>query len=368
MKKLNAVFTGIFLLIIALPFLFMDRKSAVSEKENRTLAAFPRVITSDGRIDSENIAKFPRMADSYINDRFGFRNTFTTLAAAVNTTKIINGYVVTGKNDWLFYSRSDDGNNIADFFKLNLLTKTEISRFIENIDRRRRWCEDNGIKFIFLIAPNKHNVYPEYYPFARPEGITRTEQIMAALPDTLKDTVIYPLDSLLQHKGGQNPLYFETGTHWNMAGAYLVYELLLDRIKQLFPQTSFPAIDFVTEISYDDSDSIAFMSGFSSYGKTTAPVMRPVEGWERYYRYTKNEDRNSIIIENTDTALPRAVIFRDSFFMALEPFTSTLFSSAEYHWRWFTEQDKQTILQNKPDIIIWDVVERATAGIRHLPW
>jgi hypothetical protein len=257
---------------------------------------------------------------------------------------------------------------------MNLFTKTEISRFIENIDRRRQWCEDNNIKFIFLIAPNKHNVYPEYYPFARPDGITRTEQIMAALPDMLKDTVIYPLDSLLQHKGGQTPLYFETGTHWNMAGAYLAYKMLFDRIKQLFPQTTFPAIDFVTEISYDDSDSIAFMSGFSSYGKTTAPVMRPVEGWERYYRYTKNEEKDGavgkggIVIENTGTALPRAIIFRDSFFMALEPFVSTLFSSAEYHWRRFSEQEKQAILQNKPDIIIWEVVERYMAGIPYSEW
>ncbi|MDR2491043.1 MAG: hypothetical protein LBD20_06545 [Spirochaetaceae bacterium] len=367
MKKLNISFICIFLLIITLPFLFMDRKSTISKKENRTLAAFPHIVTSDGRIDSEHISKFPRMADSYINDRFGFRNTFTSLAAAANTTKKINGHVIIGKNDWLFYSRYDDGNNIADFFKLNLFTQTEITRVIESIDRRRRWCEAHGIKFIFLIAPNKHNVYPEYYPFARPEGITRTEQIMAALPAALKDTVIYPLDSLLQNKGGQTPLYFETGTHWNMTGAHLAYKILFDRIQQLFPQTTFPAIDFVTEICYDESDSIAFMSGFSSYGKPTTPVMRPVEGWDKYYHCIKNggkDGADGIIIENTDIALPRAIIFRDSFFMALEPFVSTLFSYAEYHWRRFSEQEAQDILQNKPDIIIWEVVERSMAGIR----
>ncbi|MDR2479513.1 MAG: hypothetical protein LBD48_09400, partial [Treponema sp.] len=305
MKKLNIIFTGIFLLIITLHFLFMDRKTTVAEKENRTLAAFPRIVTSDGRIDRAHIAKFPRLADSYINDRFGFRNTFTTLAAALNKMyKRINGNVVLGKNDWLFYSRVDDGNNITDFFKLNLFTQTEISRFIENVDRRRQWCENNNIQFIFLIVPNKHNVYPEYYPFARPDGITRTEQIMAALPDRLKDTVMYPLDSLLQHKGGQTPLYFETDTHWNMAGAYLAYEMLFDRIKQLFPAAAFPEISFVTEISYDASGDIVPMSGFSSYGKRTIPAMRPVEGWERYYRYTKNEGkdgRDGVVTENADS-------------------------------------------------------------------
>jgi hypothetical protein len=231
---------------------------------------------------------------------------------------------------------------------------------------REQWHQ-----IFFLIAPNKHNVYPEFYPFERPDGITRTEQIMAALPDTLKDTVIYPLDILLQHKGGQTPLYFETGTHWNMTGAHLAHEILLGRIQQLFPQTSFPAINFVTEISYDDSDSIAFMSGFSSYGKTTAPVMRPVAGWERYYRYTKTagkDGRGGIVTENTDTSLPRAIIFRDSFFTALLPFTSTLFSSAEYLGRRFTGEEAQAILQNKPDIIIWEIVERFMAGVLYSEW
>jgi hypothetical protein len=372
MKKLNAIFTGIFLLIITLPFLFMDRKTTVAEKENRTLAAFPRIVTSDGRIDNEHIAAFPRMADDYINDRFGFRNTFTALAAAVNKmSKTINGYVVIGKNGWLFYSRYEDGNNIADFFKLNLFTQAEVNQFIENIDRRRQWCENNDIKFIFLIAPNKHTVYPEYYPFARPQGITRTEQIMAALPDRLKDTVMYPLDILLKHKSGQTPLYFETDTHWNIAGAYRAYEILFEHIKQLFPQTAFPAINFVSEISHDASGDMVTMSGFSSYGKRTVPDMRPVEGWEQYYRYTKNEGKGGqygIVTENTDAALPRAVIFRDSFFSALEPFTSTLFSSAEYHWRWFTGQEAQAILQNKPDIIIWEIVERRMEGVPSFRW
>ena len=372
MKKSNTIFAVIFVLIILLPFLFMDHKTEVSKKENRNLSTFPRILTNDGRIDSEHINKFPRLADSYINDRFGFRNTFISLANTVQkTSKIINNSVVIGKNEWLFYVRPTDGNNIPDFFKLNLFTETELNQFITSIDRRRQWCENNNIKFIFLIAPNKHNVYPEYYPFERPKGITRTEQIIAALPEHLKDTVIYPLDSLLQHKGGQTPLYFETDTHWNMAGAYFAYEILLNRMQQTFSQTNFPKIDFVTEISYDTSGDIVPRLGFSSYGKRTIPKMRPVEGWEQSYRYTKNEGLTGIggiIIENTNPSLPRAIIFRDSFFYALEPFTSTLFSSAEYHWRWFTEQDTQAILQNKPDIIIWEVVERSTAAIQYSLW
>jgi hypothetical protein len=347
----------------------MDRKSVISEKENRVLAEFPRLFIHDGKADNLNINNIPREMDGYINDRFGFRAVFVSLANHLNkTTKTTNGHVIIGKEGWLFYSKLDDGNNIDDFFKLNLFTETEVQLFIENIQKRYEWCRNNDIEFIFLIAPNKHNVYPEYYPFERPEGITRTEQVMAALPESLKDVVIYPLDCIRQNKTSAMPLYFETDTHWNMAGAYCAFDMLFARVKRLFPKTGFPDLSLVTDISHDSSGDIPPMSGFTGYGKRTIPDMHPVEGWERYYHYKKNDGRNGVMTENNDTALPKAIIFRDSFFTALEPFTSSLFSSAEYNWRFFNEQEKKYIMENKPDIIIWEIVERGTAGIPYSEW
>ena len=82
-----------------------------------------------------------------------------------------------------------------------------------------------------------------------------------------------------------------------------------------------------------------------------------------YFQYVKNDGRNGVIAKNNDLSLPKAIIFRDSFFTQLEPFTSTIFSSAEYHSRWFTEADKNYILENKPDVIIWEMVERSMSRI-----
>jgi hypothetical protein len=371
MKKLNILFINCFLLIISLPFFFMDRKNTISKHENRNLAAFPHFFTSDGRFDRPIIGNFPQAVDNYINDRFGFRSMFVSLANSLNkSTKKINGSVIIGKDGWLFYSSASD--NIRDFFKINLFTEPEVRLFIDHIIKRYEWCKDNGIEFVFLIAPNKHNVYPEYYPFERPKGITRTGQIMAALPEHLKDVVVYPLDYLLQNKTGELPLYFETDTHWNMAGAYCAFEVLSYRVKQLFPENHFPAPDFVTDVRYDSpgGGDIPPMSGFASYGKRTVPGMRPVNGWESYFHYTKNEGVNGIIVNNNDQSLPKAIVFRDSFFNALQPFTSTLFSSTEYKklWQWFNEQEKEYILENKPDIIIWEIVERSIAGIPYSEW
>jgi hypothetical protein len=364
MKRISIIFTGVFLSLISLPFVFMDHKSVVSEKENRNLAAFPNFKNDD----NVNTANFTKYLDEYISDRFGFRNIAVSFGNNISKAgKAINGDVVVGKNDWLFYSSHEDGYNIADFFKINLFTDDEINRFIHNIEARLEWCNENNIKFIFLIAPNKHNIYPEYYPFERPDGITRTDQIIAALPDNLKDIVIYPRDYLLQNKVAA-PLYYETDTHWNMAGAHHAFEIIFDRLKNDFPNTQFPELKFTTEITYGHEDDMGHMSGFTDYGNTTIPNVSPQGGWESFYKYIKNKGREGVVTENDDKTLPKAIIYRDSFFSALEPFTSSVFSGAEYNWRGFSASEKGYILEHKPDIIIWETVERGTAGIPRLEW
>jgi hypothetical protein len=346
----------------------MDNKSIVSEKENRSLMTFPNII-EEGKINALVIKNFFPSIDKYINDRFGFRDAAISFANNIFTVgKTINGNVVVGKNGWLFYSDPKDGNNIADFYKMNLFTDDEIKQFIETIEKRREWCNENNIKFIFLIAPNKHNIYPEYYPFERPSGITRTEQIITVLPHSLKDVVIYPRDYLIQNKDNDLPLYFETDTHWNMASGDHVFTILFERVKRSFLDIQFPKNKFITEISYDSSGDMVHMLGFTSYGKRTIPMVYPQGGWESLYRYIKNEEDNGVITENNDQTLPSAIIYRDSFFWALEPFMSSIFSYTEYNWRWFSESEKEYILEHKPDIIIWEVVERSIGSIPNFEW
>jgi hypothetical protein len=290
MKHASYVFTLAFLAIIALPLVFIDTKSTVSENENRTLAAFPNVI-------DEGILRFPKLLDDYIGDRFGFKNEAVTFINSINQKggSIQQGDIIFGKEGWLFYSKPEDGNNINDFLKINLFSQGQITQLITNIEDRLAWCNDNGIKFIFLIAPNKHNIYPEYYPLERPDGITRTEQIMDALPDNLKDAVLYPRDYILSKKTAPMPVYFETDTHWNMLGASYAYELIFEKLKGDFPHTLFPEIEFKMDVAYDSSGDIVPMSGFTSYGKRTIPNIHPEEGWSSYYSYTKNEGTNGVI-------------------------------------------------------------------------
>ena len=56
------------------------------------------------------------------------------------------------------------------------------------------------------------------------------------------------------------------------------------------------------------------------------------------------------------SALPRAVIFRDSFFSRLAPFTSEHFSRAVYLWQ--NDFDANIVSQEHPDVVIQEIVGR----------
>ncbi|MEQ1871899.1 MAG: hypothetical protein ABL961_17915, partial [Vicinamibacterales bacterium] len=63
-----------------------------------------------------------------------------------------------------------------------------------------------------------------------------------------------------------------------------------------------------------------------------------------------------IITEIPGSTLPRLVMFRDSFTSALAPFLSEHFSRAVYLWQ--NDFDAAVIEQEKPDVVLHEIVGR----------
>ena len=350
------------LFVLFVPIFTFNIQDVISEKENRYLTSFPAII-KDNHLNSN----FFKECNSYFSDRFGLRQYFIAINNLVNTKLHANKGIqaLQGKNGWYFYINKADGDNYADFMKQNLLLPETLMMFKENVKNTADWCEANGIKTIFLICPNKHNIYSEFYPFPRPDGITRADQLTTVFNE-LGVNYIFPRDYILLKKtSSKYPLYYETDTHWNPLGAYCAFELLKTKIEALFPIIDFPEISYKISIEYSDTagDILPMMN--VSKSKSTRPSLSPNgETNADYYEYIKNDGRH-VITKGKNRALPRAIIFRDSFFIALEPFTSPLFSEAEYIWRAFSDSDKEYILKNKPDIIIFEEVERHGTNLVH---
>lgn len=344
------------LVILVLPIIFFDSKTTESQQENRNLAQRPNLFSNN----SFNAKVFSEY-DNYLQDRFGGRKSFISLNSKLNkflhsNASNFNDLAIKGKLNWYFYIADE---NLADFFKKNLLTKPEKLEFSKTIKATADWCQAQNIQCIFLVCPNKHSVYPEFYPFRRPSGATRADQL-SQIFEKLGVNYIFPRDYLISKKSSFDfPLYYETDTHWNKEGAYLASLLLKGKIQSLFPNVNFPDIEYETKLDYitEGSDIPALLN--LKGDNTTVPVLYPKNHNDTdFYKYLKNDGRNGVHTEGTNSSLPRALIFRDSFFTALEPFISPLFSEAEYNWHYFREDDKDYVREFKPDIIIFETVER----------
>lgn len=346
-----------------LPILLFDRKASISTGENRTLTSRPKLIM-DNKLNENLFNDF----DKYFNDHFGFRMPLITLNRMIKyellRSSVCPDAAIRGKEGWWFYIAKSGNDNLRDYLKKNLLNENELNLFKKRINDITSWCDEKNIKYLFVICPNKHSVYSEYYPIKRPNGITKADQIVSVFNE-LKVPLIFPRDYFISKKKDYPfPLYFETDTHWNSMGAFLSYKLIREKITKEFPRFDFPNIDYSTEVgsslTYGD---ILRIIGIKR-GKSTQVNVIPTESGSLCYSYKYREERDKVLCtENINKELPRAMIFRDSFFIRLEPFVSPMFSEAEYKWKLFRDEDKEYILRYKPDIIIFEVVE---GGAQHL--
>jgi hypothetical protein len=345
----------------------------VSKAENRLLAVIPDIMSDKG-LDFDVIQNIPKYIDGYLNDRFGFRNESIIIINNLNYKlfkKAEINNVLFGKDGWLYYLKNEGHDTFADFNKSNILSENNLKKIYLQLESRFNWCKSNGIEFFFIIAPLKHSIYPEYYPFPRPTGESRTDQIINNMPEHLRDRIIdLRNDFLLKKDSSDTDLYYKVGVHWNYLGSFYAYNNLLKKIRGHFQDINFPGIEFNIN-KYEDPGEDSWLTKLHLYKfpefKQNVVNYEPVYGWDNYYNVSMNE--RSIVTENKNHGLPRAIVFRDSFFNWMMPYASAgIFSSAEYFWRQFSEDYKEYILSEKPDIIVWEVFEAYLDRLLNPSW
>ncbi|HEX7555942.1 MAG TPA: hypothetical protein VF338_04905, partial [Leptolinea sp.] len=91
-------------------------------------------------------------------------------------------------------------------------------------------------------------------------------------------------------------------------------------------------------------------------GEITEPFIALHARFEKPSLGLKNSPVGQMITVMPDAALPKAVIFRDSFFNGLQPFTSEHFSRVVYVSGF--QVDFELIKEEQPQIVILEVAER----------
>lgn len=202
-KKFIAVIFAIILITIPLLTSF-SKKSDFSERENRSLATFPKFSLASV-MDSSYMKNF----DSYISDHFFIRDFWVQLKSNLELftlKKENNSIILTNKNTLVEDLKKPDDR------KLN-----------QNIDGIIRFSENNpDAKIYTAIAPTSCDIYSDYLPYGKQTWSQNSviNKFYKSINNNAFGIDIYT--TLLSNK--DQYIYYSTDHHWTSLGAFYAYK------------------------------------------------------------------------------------------------------------------------------------------------
>jgi len=358
---------ALFLAAIAAPpvaWIAAPERSGDLAREFRLPAPPPRLEASWDAVEA-----LPASFDAWYGDTFGLR---TSLIRWHNRAKLeLLGVtptpeLVLGEDGWLFTTVH---NGVEVWRGVDPLSSRELEVWRRVLEERREWLARRGIGYVFAVASNKESIYPERMPAdLNRVGPTRLDQLVEHLERRSGFRLLDLRSVLLEAKrrsAGEGDVYFELGTHWNDRGALYAYQALVRRASEVLPPR-FAGVEprSLAELELrptaDQGDSWA--GRLYMEDRLRQPNVELV--FEKRARHVPlDPDRpQDVAAEIDDPALPRAVVFHDSFGEKLRPLLSEHFSRVAYHW--VADFDTAAIERERPDVVIQLMVERGLVGYR----
>lgn len=361
-RAATVLLCGLFLVLLWLPAFdsaFKLDKSPVPI-ENRAPARFP--VWGPG---PQGLRQYLAGLEAYFNDHFGFRKLFIRAHGYFQRKVFRQGSpdVLIGRDQWLFYV----GNRAVDYhLGTELLSVKQLRKWQELLEKRRDWLAQRGIKYLFVVPPNKESIYPEYLPeWANKAGAaTELDQLLAHM--RAHSTVeILDLRPPLIEARKRGRIYQITDTHWNYIGAFAGYrEIILALAKQLPGLEPLGIEAFEPRSAQRPGGDLARMLA----QEQAMPEKELVTLAPRPYlpklevksdpailpkKWVPEEEPLSI--ENPSQKY-KAVVFRDSFCDFLTPFLGYNFKRIVFIWQ--RPWDLSVIEHEKPDVVIDEMLER----------
>ncbi len=235
MRRTNRALAGLFLLLLWLPMLdsVFHFDWTASLNENRRMAEWPELPRS-----WHGLQAYAGGLEAYYNDHFGCRKCLVQwhnkLKWSLFREKIAGDVrLLPGKDGWLYYTEGD----MVDHYTGELqFTPEQLHDWQVLLEKRRDWLAKRGIKYLFVVAPDKHTIYPEYLPDwikkVRPQ--TKLDQFIAYMREHSTVPVLDVRDVIRAAKT-PHPVYMRTDTHWNDIGAFVAYQKLVESMARQLP-------------------------------------------------------------------------------------------------------------------------------------
>lgn len=333
--------------------------------EKRKMAEMP---TLDGSFTS--LREFPAKFSKYYDDNFGLREALIgwhnhAKGMLLHLSPARNAII--GKQGWLFLG---DGNIVADYRATHPFTSEELERWRIVLEGKRNWLAAQGIRYLFVVAPDKHSIYPEFMPdhINRVGKETCLDQLVAYLK-AHSDVDILDLRPALRQVKDTSRVFHKTDTHWNEQGAYIAYQEIMKRLSRVDPSLASLSISefrYVEETT--EGHDLASMMGLRSVFREENVHLVPKNpncareakiSLDPRYSWPEYTPDHAPYARECERSRRRAVFFQDSFGTALVPFFSEHFSRTVYIWDYpGYEVMNSAIRQERPDIVIEERVER----------
>jgi hypothetical protein len=345
-------------------FLHLDKSHMPNE--NRAMARFPEFQSG-----LEGFHNYIAGLELYYNDHFGFRSRLIRWQHRwkwVLFKESSTQDTITGRDGWLFYS----GAGMIEIEKgINRFTPDQLKAWQQLLESRRDWCVRHGCAYIFVIASDKHSVYPEYLPdwllpVSKP---TKLDQFFAYMK-TNSTVPVLDLRPALMAAKTNGILWLKTDTHWNSLGAVVGYQSLITALSAQWPGLKpLPLDAFGWKLAPPQSGGdLARMLGQeeSMPEKATMimsllPPLKPL---------SITVDTNLLVrkwvksTEPTFTTNPDAkgkvIVFHDSFAGPWYPLLGYHFNTVIFIWQ--NNWNMALLEQQKPDVVIDEMVERAVVS------
>ncbi|MBK7641489.1 MAG: hypothetical protein IPJ19_00325 [Planctomycetes bacterium] len=332
-------------------------------RENRKPAPFPELAGGASVLEL-----FPRGFEAWQSDVLGLRSPLL----ACNNLLELRGWgraptqtLLLGRSDWIFYT----GDHSREIWRgLYPIPGDFADNWRAALRSRTAWFARRGITYLYVIAPNKETLYPEFLPAGEealgPTLFDALDDELAARPE-LAFCDLRP--ALRAERAHDRPeagdfVYHPFGTHWTSRGAVVAAAQIERRLRELEPDLRWASVPPREEWALEErADTLEDTWATSLHIEGSFPQrvydLRLDE--PRSHSCTAgSEDQNTreTVFERPDGEGERVVLVHDSFGPWLR---GPLSESCSYlHGLWEEDLPLERILADAPRVVIEVRTER----------
>jgi len=304
----------------------------------------------------------------YFNDHFGFRKRLIRWCQQwkAGLYHDYSGHkVVVGQHGWLF---TGELQMIEHYLGMQQFTPAQLRSWQQLLEKRRDWLAARGIKYLFVIPPDKHSVYPEELPgwlqnAAPTNRVTKLDQFVQYMKANSTVEILDLRPSMLAAKTTA-PLYLQNDTHWNQFGSFIGAQDVIHSLSKDFANLQpLKLADYRwTNSPTAKGDLLSFLGvqrpekNYFEFTPQSPGLVPQVQASENVVSTWKTR-KPGAISENSSANMGTMIIFGDSFCHGWHLYLGSRFQRIFFFGE-NREFNVRIIEENHPQVVVNEMLER----------